>query len=898
MSIVEVDGLSAADLQTLSQLPTLKSILGIVKLVAGNFPSGFQAEAITVDQLIEVFKSVIQTPINNLADTAYPTLAEALTHIDDLPSGKLVLITNNGANNGLYLSDGITLVKTDYDAIVLSDVFKDIQTITDVVKLNETTDVTSQYGDVFYTLKKALYEVIQTGGFEPFLTEAALLASVPTVPKKAAKALDTHKIWYWGGSSWTDTGLSELDLAKQYTASFNAITLNKNKDFPLTKVTRGSVTTSYPRPQFSAGILDIKVFGAKKGEVYRIGILNNGDTSIGGAQGIRLESIIESTISSSGAATIIHDRVSPVQLTLDYAKGGIQTCDIIPDSRPEMLFQITFDVDYLNSVYGAVINSVTTLQPGYNYIIAKSQYFNKERTDSQINLINTTLADYSSITVNRDKTYPLQFFARNTTNNSFNAILNKALLSAKVDGATPNNLYKIDILSNGYDYGGDIGVSEGIRIQRIPLNRLADGYALGIHDYATKSIGLDYAKGGIQTVTFACTNAPKTIITLTLDVDILNQTYGTPINLTSSSQVGYNTFIHTNTYSYRDNLIANDKLCGVEYDSVTQMLTFKYKTQNKQYYCVYMKRKAINNTFTIYGWGYADANPPFSDEVYDALSATYTMRTQADSDWISPLVVKAINNIDVGSENRAAFYTSGSHGSDGNAGGSATAEMIMLSIYVDDVKQSLTSSFKKRCDVVRVEVINAVQAYNTVDQSRPVLDQAQTYTLSKNGVYVTQTVKAREAIEITADNACQMYFAGLTSFSALSILMHGGQFTSRQIIQNSSWDTGTLRNIYGAVTRLGAYEFASWVDPEFGIGDRRHVLADDPVYKFPRVNGKLYPRLFSGTVPTAFSANESYTWRGGYYWGATTAQDSIDSVLKVQSGTLILKNDGSYLINK
>ena len=152
MSIVEVDGLSAADLQTLSQLPTVKNILGIVKLVAGNFPSGFQAEAITVDQLIEVFKSVVQTPVDNLADTAYPTLAEALTHIDDLSSGKLVLITNDGANNGLYLSDGTTLNKTEYDAIVLSDVFKDIKTIMDVVNGEANTKAISRLGRDYWTL--------------------------------------------------------------------------------------------------------------------------------------------------------------------------------------------------------------------------------------------------------------------------------------------------------------------------------------------------------------------------------------------------------------------------------------------------------------------------------------------------------------------------------------------------------------------------------------------------------------------------------------------------------------------------------------------------------------------------------------------------------------------------
>ncbi len=63
---------------------------------------------------------------------------------------------------------------------------------------------------------------METGGFEPFLTEAQLLASTPTISPKAAKALDT-KIWYWGKyesetvDSWHDTGLSELDQANDFT---------------------------------------------------------------------------------------------------------------------------------------------------------------------------------------------------------------------------------------------------------------------------------------------------------------------------------------------------------------------------------------------------------------------------------------------------------------------------------------------------------------------------------------------------------------------------------------------------------------------------------------------------------------------------------------------------------
>ncbi|WP_433846889.1 hypothetical protein [Acinetobacter proteolyticus] len=99
----------------------------------------------------------------------------------------------------------------------LIDASTDAETLEQVTSGDNTTNVTSRLGRVYPSMAKALYQVIQTGGFEPFQTQAELLASVPTVPKKAAKALDTKKIWYWGGSAWVDTGLSELDQAKIYT---------------------------------------------------------------------------------------------------------------------------------------------------------------------------------------------------------------------------------------------------------------------------------------------------------------------------------------------------------------------------------------------------------------------------------------------------------------------------------------------------------------------------------------------------------------------------------------------------------------------------------------------------------------------------------------------------------
>lgn len=92
--------------------------------------------------------------------------------------------------------------------------------------VNEKGIVNPRYGDSYLTLPSAIQEVIESGGFEPFATEAALKATVPVLQKKASYSLDTHKIWLWNRTSgegvtpvtgtWTDAGLSAIDQAKNY----------------------------------------------------------------------------------------------------------------------------------------------------------------------------------------------------------------------------------------------------------------------------------------------------------------------------------------------------------------------------------------------------------------------------------------------------------------------------------------------------------------------------------------------------------------------------------------------------------------------------------------------------------------------------------------------------------
>ena len=67
-------------------------------------------------------------------------------------------------------------------------------------------------GVVKPTVSKFLKSIADRGWYEePFLTESALLATVPNKGKTIAKAMDTRAIWYWGGTSWVKIGLGEYD---------------------------------------------------------------------------------------------------------------------------------------------------------------------------------------------------------------------------------------------------------------------------------------------------------------------------------------------------------------------------------------------------------------------------------------------------------------------------------------------------------------------------------------------------------------------------------------------------------------------------------------------------------------------------------------------------------------
>src|SRR5690606_5908108 len=85
--------------------------------------------------------------------------------------------------------------------------------VDDVYTKNKTENLISPKADKDYVDQLVINA---NNNIHNFKTEVGLKAFIPTEEGYTAKALDTKKIWLWDNGVWEDTGLSELDLAKNY----------------------------------------------------------------------------------------------------------------------------------------------------------------------------------------------------------------------------------------------------------------------------------------------------------------------------------------------------------------------------------------------------------------------------------------------------------------------------------------------------------------------------------------------------------------------------------------------------------------------------------------------------------------------------------------------------------
>ena len=263
--LTNIHARAVKDLTTPTELPADPNALDQVKLVAGNFPAEYAGnEAMTVGMIKELAaqgreeeieavnlriateenraKKVEAALINNKANKATTlsgygitdayTQGEIDSKVSSLESKKA-----NKADVDTTLSNLSTTANKYYSTLAAANA--DIanialnQSVTIGEEANSglwykatagATSLTKSPYDPLTQSQKYTNSVLAEGYIKNYSTETTLKASVPPVLEMRARAEDTRKIWHWKRTSgegvapitgtWTDTGMSDLDIAK------------------------------------------------------------------------------------------------------------------------------------------------------------------------------------------------------------------------------------------------------------------------------------------------------------------------------------------------------------------------------------------------------------------------------------------------------------------------------------------------------------------------------------------------------------------------------------------------------------------------------------------------------------------------------------------------------------
>lgn len=99
----------------------------------------------------------------------------------------------------------------------LVDAGLDAESLQKFISGLDSEDVLTRLGQIYPTLAKLIRILMETGGWKAYQTEAALLATTPTVNPSVGYAFDTKKMYLWDGANWDDEGLSQYAQAQEYT---------------------------------------------------------------------------------------------------------------------------------------------------------------------------------------------------------------------------------------------------------------------------------------------------------------------------------------------------------------------------------------------------------------------------------------------------------------------------------------------------------------------------------------------------------------------------------------------------------------------------------------------------------------------------------------------------------
>lgn len=761
--------------------------------------------------------------------------------------------------------------------MISANVEKDIA---DIGKsINEKTVINPRYGNPFDSLPLAIQKVMEAGGFQPFLTETALLASVPTVSPKAAKALDTKKIWYWGGSSWVDTGLSELDQAKVYTDGFDSLKLNKGKVYPFKSISRNGITSS-ASADWNNLILDVRVENAEPGKYYQIAYQQNG-ALVNGKNEYNwiIYEFDAATYNTAAVATAVVNYTDAGQQQL-VKNGTIQTVNIKSLTKPKLLFKITCDTSALPAGTSP-INSTAQGNNSWSHIIDPQRY---ETNETLINIENAP----RSWLYNKGSYYPFVQSAFNGATSVAHSTFLNAIKDFEVINAADGYFYSLAYYTNGNTATGADRQERWIIHKRPRTGYTAAGATQEQIVALTIPQETLIKSGGIEKIRLV--SAGNEYFDITVDTSKL-PAYGTFISSANTGDGGYSWYMSPT--NYRKKVTSEANVIGfnafINYVASTKTFKYRYRSKGKLYEIVFGPNGA-NSLPNFKSIGSSTGND---------LTGAFSDIQAFSTDWLPPLVFYAVNNAD---DSNISSFTGGNHASNGDATGDPTAANELYTIFVDGNVLDMSQDFSGACNNIEVKIVNKIMASNTKTTSkRYCLKQIFDLNFNGSNVDVHCKLRALEDIKLRSDYGPQLTTSGFNTTQ----LMLEASATTRAAYDNNATSgvRSSFPKAFALILKGTGGILASWIDRSYGNGTPQNCAPDQPLIRGgTSTNHKFYHCAFRSMLSdeVAFPpllltvANSDYKWRGGYVIQSDNTDGIYDSILKLDQKFSIVNGVNYY----
>ena len=295
-------------------------------------------------------------------------------------------------------------------------------------------------------------------------------------------------------------------------------------------------------------------------------------------------------------------------------------------------------------------------------------------------------------------------------------------------------------------------------------------------------------------------------------------------------------------------------------DSVKGVSIFVGQRFNDSYDTVWSignKNSTINRFFDLISIYTVPRDPEGVTPKHQLVDLTYLLGHTTD--YILPIRLKAVNNIDgdfTGDEN---YFTGGFHGYGNNTAGdySQTMKEMSKKILLDGKELAVGDSlYGRRLEVI---VVNQVQASNTEKENgtgREVIEQTIRCVLEgDNKMIVDVEWKALEAVDINTLHCFGQYFDFPSVRFVGSSSMRGIYTPGTNVFPTDEY-TNAIRN-YGS-----DYAFEVGIDNGYGLGDGQAREGERSAFMTTATKGYFNVLKDDGITAISLSAGDMVCYRG------------------------------------